>query len=108
MVAEVGDGSTKWEFVRGYKLQARPFITVYADIRDAADPTSAVVAAIRAKPDLSKSVVRVIVRMRQEQESLLIDREIAQALEGAYFVAAMQKDVERSKRQGIGEEAVEA
>ena len=109
VVAEVSDGTTKWEFVRGYRLQARPFTTIYVDIRDAADPTSVVVAAIRAKPDLSNSVVRVVVKMRQEQESLLLDREIAKVLEGAYFVAGMQKEIERSKRrEGLPEEAIES
>ena len=49
VVAEIGDGPTTWEFVRGYKRQARPFVTVRADVRDAADPTAAVVAAIRAQ-----------------------------------------------------------
>ena len=48
VVAEIGDGPTTWEFVRGYQRQARPFVTVRADVRDAADPTAAVVAAISA------------------------------------------------------------
>ncbi len=102
VVAEIGDGPTTWEFVRGYKRQARPFITVRADVTEAADPTAAVVAAIRAKPDLSEAVVRVIVKLRQEQEPLLVEREITRALEDAYFVAALQKDVERTERQRAG------
>ena len=108
VVAEIGDGPTTWEFVRGYKRQARPFITVRADVTEAADPTAAVVAAIRAKPDLSEAVVRVIVKLRQEQEPLLVEREITRALEGAYFVAALQKDVERTERQRLGAVSVEA
>ena len=108
VVAEIGDGPTTWEFIRGYKRQARPFITVRADVTDAADPTAAVVAAIRAKPDLSEAVVRVIVKLRQEQEPLLVEREITRALEGAYFVAALQKDVERTERQRLGAVSVEA
>ena len=28
VVAEIGDGPTTWEFVRGYQRQARPFVTV--------------------------------------------------------------------------------
>ena len=65
--------------------------------RDAVDPTAAVVQAIKAKPDLSESVVRVMTTLRQEQEPLLVERGISRALEGAYFVAALQKDVERGK-----------
>ena len=59
VVAEIGNGPTTWEFVRGYQRQARPFVTVRADVRDAADPTAAVVAAISGRGDLSETVVRV-------------------------------------------------
>ncbi len=108
VVAEIGDGPTAWEFVRGYKRQARPFVTIRADVRETSDPTAAVVAAIQAKPDLSEAVVRVIVTLRQEQEPRLAEREIFRALEGAYFVAALQKDVERTERQRLGGVSVEA
>jgi exonuclease SbcD len=108
VVAEISDGPTTWEFVRGYKRVARPFVTVRADVREAADPTAAVVAAIKAKPDLSEAVVRVIVTLRQEQEPLLIERELVRALESAYFVAALQKDVVRTERQRLGAVSVEA
>ena len=116
VVAEIGDGPTTWEFVRGYRRQARPFVTVRVDVRDRPDPTAAVVEAIKAKTDpsagsghgLSEAVVRVIVTLRQEQEPLLVEREISRALEGAYFVAALQKDVERTERQRLGAVSVEA
>ncbi len=108
VVAEISDGPTTWEFIRGYKRHARPFITVEADVREAADPTVALVAAIRSTPDLSEAVVRVQVRLRQEQEALLVEREISKALESAYFVAALQKDVERIDRIRIGAVSVEA
>lgn len=108
VVAEISDGPTTWEFVRGYKRQARPFVTVRVDIRDTADPTAEVVAAIKAQPDLAEAVVRVIVTLRQEQEPLLVEREVSRALEGAYFVAALQKDVERTERQRLGAVSVEA
>jgi len=124
VVAEIGDGPTTWQFVRGHKRQARPFVTIEADVREAADPTAAVVAAIQANHDpstgsgqapstgsgrgLSESVVRVVVKLRQEQEASLNDREISRALEAAYFVAALQKDVERTDRIRLGAVSVEA
>jgi DNA repair protein SbcD/Mre11 len=108
VVAEISDGPTTWEFVRGYQRQARPFVTVRADVSAATDPTAAVVAAITARGDLSETVVRVVVKLRQEQESLLVEREIMRALEGAYFVAALQKDVQRTERQRLGAVSVEA
>ncbi len=109
VVVEIpADGPTGWQFLRGYRREARPFVTVSADVRGAADPTAAVAAAIRARGDLSDAVVRVIVHLRQEQESLLIEREIKKALEGAYFVAALQKEIERTDRIRIGAVSVEA
>ena len=60
VVAEIGDGPTTWEFVRGYQRQARPFVTVRADVRDAADPTAAVVAAIGMSGDLGELRVRPV------------------------------------------------
>ena len=108
VVAEISDGPTTWAFVRGHKRQARPFVTIKADVTAATDPTAAVIAAIKAKPDLSEAVVRVQVKLRQEQEASLVEREISRALEGAYFVAALQKDVERTERQRLGAISVEA
>jgi exonuclease SbcD len=67
VVAEIGEGATSWQFVRGYRRQARSFVTVRADVRDAADPTAAVAAAVQTRSDLGEAVVRVIVTLRQEQ-----------------------------------------
>jgi exonuclease SbcD len=108
VVAEIGEGATSWQFVRGYRRQARSFVTVRADVRDAADPTAAVAAAVQTRSDLGEAVVRVIVTLRQEQEALLVEREIMRSLEGAHFVAALQKDVERTERQRLGAVSVEA
>lgn len=108
VVAEISDGPTTWQFVHGYRRQARPFVTVRADVRSAADPTAAVVEAIRRRGDLTEAVVRVIVTLRQEQEPRLAEREVFRALEGAYFVAALQKEVERAERVRLGAVSVEA
>ncbi len=108
VVAEIGDGPTTWAFVRGYRRQARPFVTMRADVRDAADPTAAVVEAIKRRGDLTEAVVKVAVTLRQEQEPLLVERAIHRALEGAYFVAALQKEVERAERTRLGAISVEA
>ena len=107
VVAEIGEGPTTWEFVSGYHRQARPFVTIRADVREADDPTSEIVRAINARTDLSEAVVRVIVRLNQEQEPLLLEREIMHALEGAYFAASLQKDIIRSERQRLGGVSVE-
>jgi DNA repair protein SbcD/Mre11 len=107
VVACLGDGPTTWEFVPGYHRQARPFVTIRVDVRAAGEPTAEVVKAIRERGDLSEAVVRVIVRLNQEQEALLIEREIARACEGIYFAAPLQKDIVRSERQRLGGVSVE-
>ena len=110
--------------VRGWLRQARPFVTVKADVRDAADPTagrrSHQVATLRQAQGDSFDRLRggsfdklragSFDRLRgrpsgvgcagdhqtaARTEALLIEREITRALEGAYFVTA-PKDVERS------------
>jgi exonuclease SbcD len=131
VVAELTDGPTTWRFLRRYRRAARPFLTIRADVRDEADPTAAVVAVIRRQTDrassvadgrssvldpdniepednLSDAVVRVIVKLRQEQEPLLNEREIKQALENAYLIASLQKEVERPDRRRLGGVSVEA
>ena len=107
VVAEIGDGETTWDFKTGYRREARPFVTVRVDVREAPDPTTAVMDAIEAKGDLSESVVRVIIRLNQEQEPLLSEREIMKQLESAHYVTALQKDIVRSERQRLGGVSVE-
>jgi DNA repair protein SbcD/Mre11 len=115
VVAELSDGPTTWRFMRQYRRPARPFLTIRADVREASDPTAAVIDAIhrqtatsRADGTLPDAVVRVMVKLRQEQEPLLLEREIRQALNDAYFVASLQKEVERSSRRRLGGISVEA
>jgi exonuclease SbcD len=115
VVAELSDGPTTWRFVRQYRRPARPFLTIRADVREAVDPTAALMDAISqqtaaagADGGLSDAVVRVVVKLRQEQEPLLVERVIKQALESAYFVASLQKEVERSNRRRLGGVTVEA
>jgi exonuclease SbcD len=107
VVAQIGDGPTTWQFVGGYRREARAFVTIRADVRTAEDPTATVVEAIRARGDLSQAVVRIVVRLNQEQEPLLVEREIVHALDQVYFCAPLQKDIIRSERQRLGGVSVE-
>jgi exonuclease SbcD len=114
VVAELSDGPTVWRFMTQHRRPARPFLTIRADVRDAADPTAAVLEAIEQQTEeasataaMAEAVVRVIVTLRQEQEPLLVEREIRRALEGAYFTASLQKEVERSDRIRLGAVSVE-
>jgi len=92
-------GATTWEFVR---VRARPFRTIRVDAREADDPTAAVIAKI-AERDIEGAVVRVLVRLREEQEAALRRREIERALAGAESLAAINLEVERETRlAGVG------
>ena len=82
VVATVQRGRTEWQFHKHYNRPARPFITIAVDVRkEEGDPTPAVVEAI-GKHDLTDAVVRVVLQLRAEQETLLQEREVLRALQG--------------------------
>ena len=95
---ELEKGGTTWQFV---EVKARAFKTMYADVREADDVTMAVQAEI-AQHDVTDAIVRVIVRMRPEQEASLRERDVRAMLKAADTVAAIQKDVERVERTRLG------
>jgi exonuclease SbcD len=95
---EVAKGETTWQFV---EVKARPFKTIVADVREADDVTMATQAEL-AQHDVSGAIVRVIVRMRPEQEASLRERDVRAVLKAASYVAAIQKDVERVERARLG------
>jgi exonuclease SbcD len=92
-----------WEFV---EVDARPFVTVRADVREAANPLMALQQEV-AKHDLTDAVVRLILRLRAEQETLLRDRDIRALLADAYFVGGITREVEREARVRLGDLAPE-
>ena len=107
VVATVQRGRTDWQFHTHYNRPARPFVTIAVDVREEeGDPTPAVLAAI-AGHDLTDAVVRVSLRLRAEQETLLQEREVLRALQGAYYIAGIGKDMERAERQRLGAISVE-
>lgn len=103
VIATVRRGNTNWEFV---PVAARRFLTIRADLREEVEPLPALLSII-AQHDVSDSVVRVIVQARAEQEGLLRDAEIRQALGEAYYVASISKEIERAYRQRLGGESPE-
>ncbi|HSN74111.1 MAG TPA: exonuclease SbcCD subunit D [Anaerolineae bacterium] len=109
VVATIERGRADWQFITHYQRPARPFVTIAVDVREeTGDPTPAVLAAIEQR-DLTDAVVRVSLRLRAEQETLLQEREVLRALnQSAYYVAGVSKDVERSERQRLGAVSVES
>ncbi len=101
VIADVQRGHTEWHF---HPVAARTFLTIRCDVRDEADPLAALLATID-RHDVSGAVVRVIIEARAEQEGLLRDADIRRALNEAYYVAAIGKEIERVYRQRLGSES---
>jgi exonuclease SbcD len=100
---ELARGDTAWEFV---EADARPFVTVRADVREAANPLMALGQAV-AEHDLTDAVVRLILHLRAEQETLLRGRDVRALLANAYFVGGITREVEREARVRLGDLAPE-
>ncbi|MBI3177247.1 MAG: exonuclease SbcCD subunit D [Chloroflexi bacterium] len=105
---ELERGKTEWEFV---KVNARRFVTIKVDAREADDPTAAVLAKIAGRDPstgsargLAGAIVRVSVRLRAAQEASLRERDIEKALREAEVstIAAIGKEVEREVRTPLG------
>ncbi len=92
-----------WKFV---EVDARRFVTVRADVRESASPMMALQQAI-VPHDLRDAVVRLIVRMRADQEPLVRDRDVRALLSDAYFIAGIVREVEREARVRLGSLAPE-
>jgi exonuclease SbcD len=103
VVADVSRGHTTWQF---HQVAARRFVTIRVDVQQETDPLAVLLAAIE-EHDIADSIVRVIVQARAEQEGLLRDADIRQALKEAYFVAGVQKEIERAYRLRLGGESAE-
>ena len=104
VTADIQRGHAEWQF---HPVDARPFVTIRADVRDQADPLAVLLDTI-AGHDLDDAVVRVIVRARAEQEGLLHDADIRRALDGAHYIASISREIERAYRQRLGGESPEA
>jgi len=103
-------GETTWEFV---ELAARRLVTVRSDVRDALNPLMTLEQADALNPlmtleqavaahDISDAVVRLIVKLREDQEPVLRDRDVRALLSDAYYVAGILRDVEREARMRLG------
>ncbi len=98
--AEVERGSTTWEFV---SVDARPFLTLRVDVRQAGDPMQAILDKIQ-RHDVTDAIVRVIINADVETNSLInpvvIERTLREA--GASAIGAIQRDVEQPTRMRLG------
>lgn len=98
---ELARDATTWEFV---KLDARPFITLEADLRKSEQPTTEVVDLIEAY-NLREAVVRLTLQLTPETESKLNEGMVRDALRrgGVSFVASIRKEVDEPTRARLGD-----
>lgn len=95
---ELRRGDAEWRFV---EVQARPFVTIRADLRQVLNPTAAL-QQILARYPISGAVVRLIVQLRPEQEALIRDREVRALLSDAHYIGGIVREVERPTRVRLG------
>ena len=83
------------------QVDARPFITVDADIRPGdMDPTQTVINSV-LRHHVAESIVRVRVSLPAEASPQLRDSEVMRALEKAHYVAAISREVQEERRTRI-------
>ena len=94
-MAEVARGNTRW---RALPLKPRPFLTIRVKA-DEADPLESVKAAVEEKREaLSGAIVRLSYTLPAGHPNLP-ERELRNALEGAYYVAGIRRDMPREENR---------
>lgn len=83
--------------VRFVEVHARRFVTVEAIVRGD-DPTAEVIAAIEKQP-IRDAIVRVLIALTPQQNALLRDQDVQEALRPAHNVAAVMKTIAGEQRR---------
>jgi exonuclease SbcD len=102
VTAPRGNRLVSYEF---HPVLARRFITIKVDA-DTDEPTAAVLHAI-GKNDVEGAIVRVQIKVPAEKEALIRESEIRKALTEAYYVAAINREVEQEHRSRLGARTAE-
>ncbi|NWG15851.1 MAG: exonuclease SbcCD subunit D [Chloroflexi bacterium] len=97
---ELARGETVWTFV---ELAARPFVTLRADLKNAANPTDHAIKLI-GQYNLREAIVRLIFDLSPETEARLNENVLRDELKraGVFQVAAIRKQVEQPARARLG------
>jgi exonuclease SbcD len=97
---ELARGAAQWRFV---PLDARPFVTLRADLTASDNPTQDMVRYIR-QHDLKGAVVRLLIELSPVNESRLNESTLRDTLRGAdvSHIASIRKEVEQPERARLG------
>ena len=103
VIAEIDPARPQGERLTGYDFvptPARPMLTIRVSTRPLENPTEAAVQAIAAHPEeeLQRSIVRLRIEMRAEQEPAFREPDVRAALASAFYVAGIERRVERERR----------
>jgi exonuclease SbcD len=98
---ELERGGADWQFI---PVNARPFVTLDADLRESETPTDDLAMLIR-RHDLREAVVRLRLQLTPESEARLNENLIRDQLKhaGVYQVAGIRKHIEQAVRARLGE-----
>jgi exonuclease SbcD len=96
-------GETKWEFI---PVAARKFQTLRVDVRDAEDPTQAIMSELAEIPS-DGTVIRILVQLHSEQQAMLREREISSAMNDATSFS-IGREIETETRSRLGDKSPEA
>ena len=93
-------GGTTWKFV---KTKARKLLTLTVDCRAIENPTGEALAEMK-RHDLKDAVLRLVIKLTPESETLLNDGVIVNELKraGVFHIAGISKDVDRRARSRLG------
>ena len=93
-------GRATWEFV---ETKARKLLTLTADCRAIDNPTGEALAEMK-RHDLEGAVLRLVIKLTPESETLLNDDLIVKELKraGVFHIAGISKDVDRRARARLG------
>lgn len=97
MVAEVERGSARYRF---HSTDPRRMVTIRVDAQSD-NPTPEVLDAIE-KERLDDAIVRLFIRLSEDQNLLLDQSAVMTALGRAFYVASVVRDVERPVRYRLG------
>ena len=81
-----------------HSVSARPFVSINLEVNDADLAPNQTICDSISKINLQDSVVRVKIRISQEMEHLINDRQIRDALNDAHYIAAITKDISNTTR----------
>jgi exonuclease SbcD len=88
-----------------HPVDARRFITIKVDA-DTDEPTAAVLHAI-GRNDVEGAIVRLQIKVTAEKEAMIRESEIRKALKEAYYIAAVNREVEQEHRSRLGARTAE-